>query len=154
MQNFLARVSCLVIFVAVGSTAAKNPSPIGAGCVFTMAVGTILFATVGSIARQGDERLPYLGYAVFAAGYLALAFATGTMPKAPVLPTALVLNILANHIEPRGHPFTDRILNGIGIDGVPQERLWFLQIGHSLLAILIGLFGSLLARVFRVKSTA
>lgn len=167
----------LVVPVAVGFGALRNPTALTAGCVLCLTVGLILFALVGTVARQGNGRLPYLGFTAFGTGYLGLAFMTGalafhlqpTTPSLltgelaivpqPTLPTTGLLDSLSNAFPVGESPIKPNPLFSFkgfvsrGASFVTQERFWFDQTGHYLFALLIGLMGSILARYFATKPT-
>lgn len=151
------KLSTLVALVGVAIAALRNPTPAWASWVFFLTIGSLLFALMGTIARQENGRLPYLGFVTFGTGYLVLASLTGAITEYPALPTSGLLDYLSKHFPVGESPVLPVPMTGNlslvrkGFVAVTQERLRFDQIGHYLLTMLVGFVGSLLARLFRIK---
>ena len=64
----IGQLLMLVVLVAVGFAALRNPSELGSGTTFTLTVGLLLFASVGAIARQGKAINDSPGWASASSG--------------------------------------------------------------------------------------
>ena len=86
----------IVLVVAVGLAALKDPSKFWASAVFTSAVVVLLTSLLGAVARCGKSRMAWFGSVLFGGFYLILSFGPwpwlnndGLRPP-PILTTALL----------------------------------------------------------------
>jgi hypothetical protein len=139
----IAGLMGIVLVAAIGLAALRSPSAIWAGAIFSLTCAVLGLAIVGAIYCKGAARAWWLGFCVFGWGYLAMVGFSRAGPPFAQLPTTQLLLALGPVL---GHPaevFTvPRAPNG-----------WrflnnYFQIGHALLALLAGLAGGTLARLF------
>lgn len=141
----------LVAVFGVAVAALRNPTVLTAGCVFSLTVGVLLFALVGTIARQGNGRLPWLGFVTFGTGYLVLAFIAENTHFLPKLPSISLMDALSNLFPVAESSLLLNLSTNKKETFWTEERVKFYQIGHCFIALLVGLVGSLLARMFRTS---
>ena len=137
-----------VLFIAIGFAVLMNPTPLGASALGTLLEGLLLIAILGAVLRRGPRRAFWVGFAICGGGYALLAFDLSPDPslQRPHLVTVDLLVLLKNYL-------TDKPMSaGVALSWMTTARKadWDLysQIGHSLFALMIALFGGLLGRVF------
>lgn len=88
----------LTAFFAVASIVAETraaSAALVAGLVFLLTMGLIGAAVLAAVYARGSTRYAWVGFALFAGGYLTLAFAqAGDWRPSPDLPTSRLLNSL------------------------------------------------------------
>src|SRR5438270_6584328 len=72
-QFSIAGMMGLVVVAGVGIAALRYPSANWAGVLFTVALGVVLTAVLGAVARRGPGRLAWVGMATFGGTYLVLS---------------------------------------------------------------------------------
>lgn len=140
-RNSIAGLMAVVVLVAVGFAALKNPSEIWASCLFSLTVGLLLLALLGVAFGSGDRRMFWAGFSVFGWGYLILALLTHAFEAS--LPTTLLIQDL--HQRWNGTHALIASLNGT--DSHDMDAAFF-QSGRSLATLLVALLGTVLVRVF------
>lgn len=70
----IAGVMLLMLPVAVGLAALRDPSELWASVLFTVTLLALLVSVLGTVARRGPARLAFFGFVLFGASYLVLAF--------------------------------------------------------------------------------
>ncbi len=152
----------LVAFVSVACAAMVYASLWWASICLTCAVIAQLVAVLAVVYRHGSARAFWVGFALLGWGYLLLTFAPGldrhigqrlvtTKLLAFLQPKLQRTPIYGNASELALYPGKDPLMTvtetGTYYAPAPQ---WdhFQQAGHSLMAILIGFLGGLLARYF------
>jgi hypothetical protein len=91
----LAGLMLLLVPFAVGMAALHNPTEVWASTLFTLAILTLLIASLGAIGRRGRARMPFIGFTLFGASYLALVFSPSAWINSDRLrPPALVTVLL------------------------------------------------------------
>jgi hypothetical protein len=134
----------LVFLAALGMSVFRDPSPFWASGLFTLDVILLGFATLGAMARRGNSRMPWVGFAAFGWFYLALSFGPlgdKTLAHAPPL---FLTSLVVEQFSAFSNGQPPRVSNA----GFPAFfAIEFRQIGHSLSAILFALLGGLLGRL-------
>jgi hypothetical protein len=97
------RFSIAGLMLAIGVTAlvlaaARNGSPAWASAILMLTCGVLGLSIVGVVSRTGNERVWWLGFALFGCGYLVLAF----WSEADInrLPTTRLIEVLFSKIRP------------------------------------------------------
>jgi hypothetical protein len=159
----IAGLMGIVLVAAVGLAALVSPSPAWAGAIFLVTCVVLGLAIVGAIYRRGASRAFWVGVCVFGWGYLALLtlvanYGGGILPSPPS-PAPQMRIVWALPFPPL---LTSQILSTLRVrlgpevpsGGEPQwQTYWniivpYYQIGHALWALLAGLVGGTLARIF------
>jgi hypothetical protein len=70
----IAGMMALVVLIALGFGALRNPTLLWASLIFTATVAFLAMAILGTLARRGRARMTWAGVAVFGWLYLALSF--------------------------------------------------------------------------------
>ncbi len=141
----ISSLMVLVLSVAVWFAALRNPTPLWASAAYTLMLGLLLFSLLGIAYRRGDKQRFWLGFALFGWAHLIHDLHTHTVDSPVLLTTMAVgrLDDLYLPVEPR---------ITVSTVGLPASY-YFTQTAHSLTAILVGLFGTLVVRVFGVNLT-
>jgi hypothetical protein len=162
----IAGVMGAVLIFAVVFAGLSAASALWASAVFTLTVTLLAGAIVGAVACRGPSRIAWLGFGVFGWTYLLATFWLWPVPNGvtappfltkalldsfqPSLNTATVMWIdpgppgeMSTELRPMT-PFKGRVVN----------RLHYRRIGHTLAAIVLGLFGALLGTLLRARSEA
>jgi hypothetical protein len=141
----IAGLMGIVLVAAVGLAALVSPSPIWAGATFLVTCGVLGLAIVGALYRRGAPQVWWIGFCVFGWGYLILVATSGSAFRSPQLPTSQILAALLPRLEQPVAPDAETQV---------RVRISFIsayyQIGHSLWALVAGLVGGTLARIFLV----
>jgi hypothetical protein len=165
-QFTILEMAAAVALVGLAVAAMRDPTDLWTRLSFTLAIIGTAVAVLGATVRCGPDRPLWLGWALFAGGYLILAF--GPWLSTEVRPHLLTTGLLEwlyprIHTTPmltdaqRGHAML-RILGGSGsyvlesADSYHQSRggelqMNFERIGHSLTAMACGLAGVALVRL-------
>ncbi len=141
LRSSIADLMLIVAASAVALAALHDPSYIWAGITLLTTYTILGLGIVGAIYRRGERRAWWLGFCVFAWGYLALsAYTSGSPYGGPQLPTIqLLLQLKPALLDAAKNPRWPMMANG------PLDR--YIQIGHALWSMLAGLAGGLLARL-------
>jgi len=168
----------LVLLVAVGFAALRSTSALWASAVFTMTVALLWAAILGAFAGRGRARLTWLGFVVFGWIYLLTTFwlwPEGNGVSAPPYlskhlldyfqPTANDASTMTIDPGPRGEmgieppptisktiPGTVNLSTTGPFTGRVSNRLHYRRVGHSLTALLFGLIGAGIGRVFAART--
>jgi hypothetical protein len=67
----------LVLLLAVGFAALRDPAELWAGVFYSLMLVVLLAAALGAALRPGRARAPWLGFALFGWGYFLLTFGPG-----------------------------------------------------------------------------
>ncbi len=125
----------VVLVLALGFAALRNPTEIWAGLLPLVTQGMICLAIVGAVCRTGDERAWWLGFAAFGWSYMrywGFAFAWIRTPMRSLL--ELIGSMMGLPISAANS----------GNWNVQAQS--FLQIGHNLWALIFAILGGFLAR--------
>jgi hypothetical protein len=144
--------------VAVGFAALRNASALWASGLFTLAVALLSAAVLGAIAGRGRARMAWAGFAVFGWVYLGLSFGVASASHGvtpPPLLTKALLDRFPDAALGRGLLYIDTGSPGEGFDPTPQpaggtviDLVHFRRIGQTLGALLFGLVGAGVGRLF------
>ena len=140
----------LTVLVALACTALLNATPLWASTWFSLTIFVLLLGTLAAIFRQGSRRPFWIGFGLFGWVYLLLAFEPwADQDLAPALLSTHGIAWLESSL---GNEEGQAVVNNVIVTGSSHSmiRLWkfsnpFLQIGHSVFALLFGLFGGMVA---------
>lgn len=141
----------VIVLIGLAFAALRTPNPLCAGVVTTLTVDGLLLVAIAAIVKKGNERLPWLGFALFGSGYYALHFISESAGY-PIL-NMIILMRLSGLVPPVISSPT-ATPGGIPRVTIDEDPLWtaqqasFDQISVSILALINGLVGSILARYF------
>ena len=142
----IAGLMGFVVVAAVGLAALRSPSVAWASTLFMVTCGVFGLAIVGAIYRSGVARAWWLGFCVFGLGYLAVVGFTRSEYLFPHMPTSHVLIALRPML---GHPV--EFVTGSRSRNALRALNLYMHIGHALWALLAGLLGGTLARIFLAR---
>jgi hypothetical protein len=138
----IAALMALVLTIAFGLAALRNADDFWASATFTVAIITIVGASLGALARNGAARMTWAGFAAFGWAYLLLSVlpprAVGVFGFGPIPWPDLLINSAMSYLYPYLVP------QG-GFDEVDD------QVAHSLQLILFSLVGAVVGRLVAVK---
>ncbi len=169
-----------VLVLAVGFAGLSAASALWASAVFTLAVTMLAGAILGAITCRGPSRIAWLGFAVFGWTYVPATFWLWPVPNGVTAPpflakalldyfqrslnTATVMWIdpgppgaMSTELPPTVMtkiPGTANLATMAPFTGRVANRLHYRRIGHSLVAIVLGLFGALLGTLLAAQSKA
>jgi hypothetical protein len=177
LQFSLASVLVGVSIIAAWCAALRFASELWATLWFSLAIGAVLTAVVGAIFRRGEPRAFWTGFILFGSSYLLLVF--GPWFDGNVRQHLLTERLLL-YLHPKLQQATQKQVILSLVDGtvVSGDRLHprasnslplpaglilggptpvstsenFSQIGHSILAVAMGLLGGILSRLFWHRS--
>lgn len=139
----IANLMAVVLYVGLGFAALRNADEFWASATFTLAILAVSAAVVGAVARKGQARLTWMGFAVFGWASLLIWLSTSQTidnmvngPPVPVMTWGLRrLKLHINQTVPLG------------------QATWmnYLQVCHSLEVILVGFVGAILGRFVAVQ---
>ena len=139
----IANLMAIVLYAGLAFAALRNPNRFWASATFTLAILAVSAAVVVAVARKGQARLAWLGFAVFGWASLLIWLSTSETidhsmngPPVPVMTWGLrSLELHINQTVPVG------------------QATWmnYLQVCHSLEVILVGFVGAILGRFVAVQ---
>jgi hypothetical protein len=149
-QFSLTSLFGLTVLVALACTALLNATPLWSSTWFSLTIFVLLLGTLAAIFRQGSRRPFWIGFGLFGWVYLLLAFEPwADQYVAPVLLSTHGIAWLEASV---GSEKGQGVISNVIVTGNSNSmiRLWkfsnsFLQIGHSVFALLFGLFGGMVA---------
>jgi len=122
----------VVLVTAIGLAALRSPDDTWAGVIFYSAAGVLGLAFVGVVHGKLAERAWWLGFVLFGAGYLALAFwCQFFLPTPPITSLLAAIEPHVVVLPPGGHQFEDTS---------------YREISHSLGSLVAAVIGGTLAR--------
>jgi hypothetical protein len=162
----IASLLATVLIVAVGIAALRESDELWDSGVFTVTLAVLLVSILLAVHRTDTRRAFWIGFAVFGSGYLALSLVPSIESR---LITTKALAYLDSKVPGRTQSFYTIRFTGTNSNHNSIEtqagtvKLWdattgrllggwagtteyFVRIGHSLLALLVGWFGGLLSR--------
>lgn len=165
----LAGLMGVVVAVALGLAALRNPTTGWFGITSLVTGGVLMLAVVGAVCRRGASRAWWFGFALFGWGYLAVTFGISPMhPFHPMLVTRAILLPLKAAIHPadqapppraRGRDLERVITAMVNQSSIVSRASFlprgvtflsfedpFLKVGHALLALAAGMLGGVLGR--------
>ena len=153
MHRFSIRtLMAFVLVSAVGLAALKNASDLWAGMMLLVALGSVGIALLGAFILRGKERYWCAGFAFFAGGYVALAFAPWLSETFEVkMGTTYLLGELYSRVSPEmpgGNTIEQQQVSRLARDAKLEQ---FQRVGHSLFALLAGLLGGASATWFYAR---
>jgi len=150
-QFTLTSLFGLTVLVALACTALVNATPLWASTWFSLTIFVLLLGTLSAILHQGSLRPFWIGFGLFGWVYLLLAFEPwADQYVAPVLLSTHGIAWLGSSL---GNEEGQGVIKKVTFSGSGDNmiRLWklpypsFVQIGHSVFALLFGLFGGMVA---------
>jgi hypothetical protein len=174
----------VVLLTALGLATLRNPTPLCASAVFTLAVGVLCVAILAALVHSGEWRPFWTGFALLGWIHLVLAFQFTTAfttanndvsVSVPPLLTVHGLALMYDQLEPPGVGLTyyaratlyaPTVLGPAGSPSAgaittptPRWPLGFYQVGQSLASLFVALIGGLSAkllarRVERARGTS
>ena len=168
----IAGLMAMILLLAIGMAALRDPTTLWASALFTAAVILCTASFLGAMAHRGVLRFSWAGIAVF--GWVYLIISLGPWPGnlvglPPLLPSHLMDRFQAYIVSDGRTSYmieerfdtdfknmkTNRIIEGAG---PPQpggfktvDMTIYQQIGHSLGAMLFGIMGAFAGRFFAVR---
>src|SRR5262245_56436953 len=86
--------------VAIGLALLRDPSELRASALFSLTILVLLVSVLGTVAQRGAARMAFLGFALFGAIYLILAFGPWAWINPDGLrPPSLVTRMLLDQIK-------------------------------------------------------
>jgi hypothetical protein len=167
----VAGLMALILLLAVGMAALRNPTGFWASAIFTAAVALFAVSVVGAMARRGVSRFSWAGLAVFGWAYLIISFGPwpgNAVGPPPLLPSSL-LDLFQEYIVSDGKtPYTTtgtymdyykrmshfkgsatRLTAGTPPGGFKHvDTTIYSQTSHSVGAMLFGIVGAFAGRFF------
>jgi hypothetical protein len=138
-----------VIASAVGLAALRNAEPLWARLMLLTALSAVGIAGVGAIFTRRKERAWWVGFGVFCGGYLSLAYGPWLSER---FEAEVEMTQLLGEIYIRIVPFVPNTpANKTVVQTWYNNRKAFVQISHSLFALLSGLVGGTIAVWFYVR---
>jgi hypothetical protein len=176
----IAGIMGAVVVLAVGFAGLSAASALWASAVFSLTVTLLVTAILGAVACRGPSRIAWLGFALFGWTYVLATFWLWPVPNGvtappfltkalldsfqPSLNTATVMWIdpgppgeMSTELPPTVTtiiPGTANLATMAPFTGRVANRLHYRRIGHSLAAIVLGLFGALLGTLLSARSEA
>jgi hypothetical protein len=165
----IASMMLVVLAVGLGLAALRNPSPLRASAAFTVTMGLVLAAILGSRVAREPLRSDCLGFSWFAGVYFVIAL---VYPFEIFVRPNLLTSKLLNDLYP---PVTGRAIERTFVRGpiepffyapdllIPAPELpfaWkgtyicYVRTGHCLFALLSGIVGVVLARFLNARDHA
>lgn len=136
-----------VMICGVGFAALRIANAFWASVTFTLALIAVSTAIVGAIARRGQARLPWVGFAVFGGAYLLVDLLpprpVGSLGAGPVEWPGLLIEWGTASLQPYVHPWAVGSSDWVHYD----------QISHSLGMILFALLGAGIGRLVGMPVT-
>jgi hypothetical protein len=167
----VAGLMAVILLLAAGMAALRDPSTLWASAIFTAAVLLFAVAVIAAMAHSGLLRLTWAGVAVFGWVYLIIGFGPwpgNAVGPPPLLPSSLLdrfqeyivsdgkslYQVHSMHNDSyketwslRGAPAGARSMGVVKIVDVTAYR----QTGHSLGALLCGILGAFAGRIFAAR---
>ena len=158
----IAALMTVVLVLAVGFAALRSGSEGWSLVVFNLTLLLLFAAIPGAIYRRDRDRAGWVGFALFGWGYWILSFGPGFRTEIrPQLATTPLLDYLYPQIAPIPPPgavFDENTNKYYANDQSGRFVVWgpdteppFRRTGHSLIAVLFGLMGALMARAFAAR---
>jgi hypothetical protein len=133
----IAQLMAVILFVGFGFAALRNANPFWASAAFSLAIVSISVAAVGALARKGEARMPWAGFAITGGACLVIRLLTHDTVGSMDGPPRLLLYRFQEYINPAA-------TGG-------KELIAYTQTCLSLEAILLGLVGAILGHLVAVK---
>jgi len=169
MQVRYSTKSLLIAFsiVAVCCGAIILAGPFWSAILFTAAFLAIMAAIVAAVLSRGQRRAICIGFALLGGGYLYMAMLDA--PRQPnsgrwdpwLVTTHLLIrgNEFVERIRPKastGYPAQEYLITGFprNIYRLPSNTVSFVRIGHSIIAVVVGLLGGAWGRHCYIRQQA
>lgn len=145
----------IVIVIGLAIAALKYANAWIASFVYTMVFGLLLFSLAGIVVTRGNKQTFWVGFGVFGFGYLlhAFEFRNSSVPDLLFIRVIDVSVQVFNLTMYQAGDEDDTFLNLIAGDSSSSGRCQS-QVFHCLIALLCGLFGTLVVRLFIAKEDA
>jgi hypothetical protein len=140
----LAQLMAIVLYLAFGFAALRNADEFWASATYTLVIVMIAGALVGSFARSGRARMPWVGFAVFGWTFLLIShlpgWTIGGIGFGPIPKPILLIEWGIARLQPYVYPSPG------GRDLTSYE-----QVSYSLGVVLFGLVGAVVGRLLAAK---
>jgi hypothetical protein len=173
----IAGLMASVLFLAIGFAALRAASLVWASAVFTLAVVLFAAAILATATCRGPSRIAWMGFAVFGWTYLLATFWLWPAPNGVTAPPFLT-KVFLDSFQPPLHtanvttidpgptgetsieirpnvattvPGTANLMTMTPFSGRVINLLHYRRIGHTLVAIVLGLFGALLGALLSAR---
>lgn len=152
----IASLMVTVLFVAIGLVALRDPSPLTASVIFSLAVFILSVAALLGCIHRGRSRAGWIGMAAFGLAYLHFGFVGGDPGYPAFITTALIASAadqMPGAVAPMPQRSFGRTFSTSSTSFISRaarsgfDRYAFGQVGHSLAAILFGCIGALAGRM-------
>jgi hypothetical protein len=133
----IARLMTFIFLLGFGFAALRNANPFWASASFSLAVIAVSVAVVGALARRGEARTSWAGFAIASGACLVIRISThGTVGSlnGPPRPLLYALQQYVNPMASSG-----------------RELIAYAQTCLSLEVVLLGLAGAVLGHLVAVK---
>jgi hypothetical protein len=137
----IAQSMAVVMYVGFGFFALRNADALWASATFTLAVIMVSVAFVGALARAGNSRIAWAGFATAGGASLAIWLATTPTVSFVNRPPLLFVTCGLYKLQP--------YINPTAFGG--KVFIVYAQISHSLEVILLGAVRATLGRLVVVK---
>ena len=157
MRRFSIRtLMAFVLVSAVGMAALRNASDLWAGMMLMAALAAVGVAVLGAALMRDRERAWWLGFGLFGGAYLIVSLIP---PLESRLPTSKGLGYFRSKVSNWGsevevisiEPMGEHAIRGGQVTIWDENLVFFRQIGHSLLTLLAGLLGGIVAVWFYAR---
>jgi hypothetical protein len=176
-RHTIAGLMLMVLACAVAVAALRYASELWVTVILATTLVLLWCSVFGVVYRTGARRAGWLGFLVFGGGYVALAFTPWGAELKTNLPITRLLVRLDEAMHPAkpwqvetvlyptagGQPMASPVTFNpslkssavtwgsarLGLLVSSGQREHFLAIGHGLVALLVGLFGTIIARRFQ-----
>jgi hypothetical protein len=120
----------VIVVSAVGLAALRNANELWSGIMLLAVLVIVGMAILGAILLRGRDRAWWLGFALFAGGYLALAFTSLAAPVAmPKLATTHLLDYVHSRAtNPTGSKPSFEQLQIVRLEGLLAEQKYMKQL--------------------------
>jgi hypothetical protein len=168
----VAALMAVIVLLAVGMAALRDPTTLWASAIFTAAVTLFAASVIGAMAHRGGTRLSWAGMSIFGWIYLIISF--GPWPGNAVEPPPLLPSCLLDHfqdyiVSDGKTPYTTEERYIDYYKTMTRLRSWspptaslpggfksvdltvYRQTGRSLGAMLFGILGAFAGRFFAAR---
>jgi hypothetical protein len=177
----IRRLMAFVIVSAIGLAALRNANELWAGLMLLIALAAVGIAVLGAVLMRDKERAWWLGFAVFAVGYLALSVGPFPSPQLGTSQFLISMHPIVTASEAplppilwrqRAHALAQverlkaagqgpadpmlksamQVLTNLDTQlAGTPSQVEFIRVGHALFALLAGLVGGTVALWFRAR---
>jgi hypothetical protein len=155
----LGTLVILVLFLGVGLAALRESNETWDSSIFSISVGVLLISILLAVHRSENKRAFWLGFALFGSTSLGLSLAPSTESRLITTRALAYLDSKVPRAARSGFGYLDFDNDGdtdlFVVNGLPGSNgttIYFVRIGHSLIAVVAALLGGELSRYFYMNS--